>query len=201
MKIKSRFIEAFEKQEIVNLDGINDSLFELEPSDFDKAIAILKEFRKKTGVSEFELLKKEYFSGVKKCVYQSPERFLSYLRKVLTRRMSDAERLNALKAVDKEFNSEKVNLVQETYFKLSRLLCECLDTGKELELRIDFWKKQNALGRALINDISNWIEEEVLENENSLDKLTSTDWNDVKHMLECFEDERTEQKRQFLSRL
>lgn len=198
MKMKSQFIEAFKKQEIVKREDIDDGLFELEPSDFDKAIAILKEFRKKTGAREFELLKKAYISGGDCYVYTSPRMFVDYLRKVLTRRMSSVEVRNAQAAVEKEFNSEEIELVQTTYFRLSHLFYAYLNNDKELELRIDFWKSQNALEKKLLNAINNWIEEEVLENENSLEKLTSNDWNDIKHILDCFEDQHTEQYKQFL---
>ena len=193
MKIKNEFIEAFNSQKLIPLEGGGNryrygiELFTLEAKDFDKAIDLLKVFNKKAGVKEFELLKSEFISGNNQedRLYQ-PDKFVKHLKEVLTKRMSSVESRIAEKKVDEVWKFDDANTVEEAYRNVSSKFNSIINCEVEHRNHIQYMERVLKLKLEFIQDVKSLLKEEIEENDSSLETLTINDWKDVSHIVECF---------------
>jgi len=193
MKLKKEVIEGFAKGTFPNVEqsrmrrGIrNITLHQLEVCDFDKAINLLMFYNKKTAVKEFTLLKEEFCSGANEDYrYFNPANFVEHLKEVLTKRMSDIEERNALKKVKATWNLEEINTFEDNYIKV----ISAITSQKELIEAIARMKSKLDIQEAKSKEVLDWIKKEVEENENSLDKITPSDFADILHIIEFYEEQ------------
>jgi len=194
MKLKQELIDCFAKGVFPEIEtprrrGYRSlNLYQLEQSDFDKAISLLMFYNKRTAVKEFTLLKEEFCSGANMDYrYFNPDNFVEHLKEVLTKRMSDIEERNALKRVKETWDLESITQFEENFSKV--VSATSSSSQKELIDQIERMKSKLEIREAKSKEVLDWIKKEVEENENSLDKITPNDFADILHVIEFYEEQ------------
>lgn len=189
MKIKNELIEAFSNQKLIPTEyrryrgSLN--VCELEVSDFDKAIDLLKVFGKRAGIKEFELLKSEFTSGRHEDSIYEPDNFVELLKDVITKRMSGIERRIALDKVNATWDLEKFEMISENYYFIANQYAEFQKKVLQYEALVNYHEQMNKYEKQVLMDIETWLKTEVEENESSIQSLSDNDWEDIRHQVAC----------------
>ena len=134
-------------------------IWELEDTDFDKAIQILIKHNKKSAIKEYQLLKEEFIAGELEWYDVDTHRFIRNLTECATKRTSEVEGRRVRKDIQNTFNEFSMNSVECFIQKIANVYYSKEHNIKQLE----YHTKALEIAKAKISFLNGYFEEETFE--------------------------------------
>jgi len=134
-------------------------IWELEETDFDKAIQILIKFNKKSAIREYQLLKEEFNYGEPEWYDVDTDRFIRNLVQCATKRTSEVEARRIRKEIQNTFNQSHMNSLE----KFIRKIADVYSSREHNINQLNYHKKALEIADAKVAVLNDWFDAEKFE--------------------------------------
>ena len=179
MKIKQEV-----KQKLVSGElGSRCDIWELEESDFDKAIQLLFKHNKKTAVKEYQLLKEDFINGELDSWDRDAERFTRNLQETALKRRTGVEARRIRKDILNVFDEDN----KDNMLRFVRTIAGVYASKKNAVKEIDYQTKMLAIIEQKISALNEWFDTEELQGD-LLETLTEQQREEIYQVLQEIKD-------------
>ena len=179
MKIKQEV-----KQKLVSGElGSRCDIWELEESDFDKAIQLLFKHNKKTAVKEYQLLKEDFINGELDSWDRDAERFTRNLQETALKRRTGVEARRIRKDILNVFDEDN----KDNMLRFVRNIAGVYASKKNAVKEIDYQTKMLAIIEQKISALNKWFDTEELQGD-LLETLTEQQREEIYQVLQEIKD-------------
>jgi hypothetical protein len=179
MKIKQEV-----KQKLVSGElGSRCDIWELEESDFDKAIQLLFKHNKKTAVKEYQLLKEDFINGELDSWDRDAERFTRNLQETALKRRTGVEARRIRKDILNVFDEDN----KDNMLRFVRTIAGVYASKKNAVKEIDYQTKMLAIIEQKISALNKWFDTEELQGD-LLETLTEQQREEIYQVLQEIKD-------------
>jgi hypothetical protein len=184
MKIKQEV-----KQKLVSGElGSRCDIWELEESDFDKAIQLLFKHNKKTAVKEYQLLKEDFINGELDSWDRDAERFTRNLQETALKRRTGVEARRIRKDILNVFDEDN----KDNMLRFVRNIAGVYASKKNAVKEIDYQTKMLAIIEQKISALNKWFDTEELQGD-LLETLTEQQREEIYQVLQEIKDANNEE--------
>ena len=185
MKIKQEV-----KQKLVSGElGSRCDIWELEESDFDKAIQLLFKHNKKTAVKEYQLLKEDFINGELDSWDRDAERFTRNLQETALKRRTGVEARRIRKDILNVFDEDN----KDNMLRFVRNIAGVYASKKNAVKEIDYQTKMLAIIEQKISALNKWFDTEELQGD-LLETLTEQQREEIYQVLQEIKDANDEEE-------
>ena len=164
-------------------------IWELEESDFDKAIQLLFKHNKKTAVKEYQLLKEDFINGELDSWDRDADRFTRNLQETALKRRTGVEARRIRKDIYNVFDEDN----KDNMLRFVRNIAGVYASKKNAVKEIDYQTKMLAIIEQKISALNEWFDTEELQGD-LLETLTEEQRKEIDEVLQEIKDANNEEE-------
>jgi len=164
-------------------------IWELEESDFDKAIQLLFKHNKKTAVKEYQLLKEDFINGELDSWDRDADRFTRNLQETALKRRTGVEARRIRKDINNVFDEDN----KDNMLRFVRNIAGVYASKKHAVNEIDYQTKMLAVIEQKISALNKWFDTEELQGD-LLETLTEQQREEIYQVLQEIKDANNEEE-------